>query len=241
MENNFNQQAERLRNCIESTGMVFKEFAKLTGVTNVTLSKYLSGNYKISDKYLKRASAVLGVSVDYLKCSTENSVESFQSEKTEEVKIKQTITFLEMLGYSLCECVENDAEDIIYIRWHEDYFRIYSNSKKFKEHWIFEKRVPPEENRMSEYDLTKKIESFGKKHWKNYFSIIFDRQEYIIESVEFYRRLIQIYDLVESICRLSLNISTQKEIPISQALRQSIATKNILTDCIPDGCGLGES
>ncbi len=57
---------KRLQNLIEQHSIKMKDFADKTGVDRSTLSRYINGKQKISDKYIQKVANLLNVSPDYL-------------------------------------------------------------------------------------------------------------------------------------------------------------------------------
>ncbi len=64
-------KGQRLRHTIDTKGYKYTDFADLSGIAPSTLSRFMAGSQSMSDRYIRLAAELLGVSVEYLEGKSE--------------------------------------------------------------------------------------------------------------------------------------------------------------------------
>lgn len=107
---------ERLQKIINKKDITQRELAKLTGVTEVTISRYLSGERKPRIEIISKIAEVLNVSIDYLLGNSDNPTPIDQKEPSIDEEITQimkdlgpdvTLQFYDLKGMS-----DEEKEDL---------------------------------------------------------------------------------------------------------------------------------
>ena len=93
--------AEKIEESLESLNMTQKELAKKCGVTEATISRYISGARNPRGEILSKIASVIGISTDYLlgnsdiKLSDNNNSLNQKDEKDIEKALNKTLEILE--------------------------------------------------------------------------------------------------------------------------------------------------
>lgn len=93
--------AEKIEESLESLNMTQKKLAKKCGVTEATISRYISGARNPRGEILSKIASVIGVSTDYLlgnsdiKLSDNNNSLNQKDEKDIEKALNKTLEILE--------------------------------------------------------------------------------------------------------------------------------------------------
>lgn len=132
--------AQKIEEILESSNMTQKELAKKAGVTEATISRYLSGARSPRGEILSKIASILGVSTDYLlgnsdvKYSPDNDLLNKKDEKDIEKALNKTLEMLESQEGLMLSGEPVDEEDFelikLAIKNGLEYAKI-SNKKKY--------------------------------------------------------------------------------------------------------------
>lgn len=132
--------AEKIEEVLDSLNMTQKELAKKTGVTEATISRYLSGARSPRGEILSKIASVLGLTTDYLlgnsdvKYSASSNTLNRKDEKDIEKALNNTLEMLESQEGLMLSGEPVDPEDFelikLAIKNGLEYAKI-SNKKKY--------------------------------------------------------------------------------------------------------------
>lgn len=111
-----NEVAARLKSLIHRNGYSMKKFSVICNCGLSTLSAIVNNKYPISDKQLERFSEVLGVSIEYLKCETNDPTphakikfDDCLNQNSQTDKLSALMNFWNKIGYLFRACVAIDG------------------------------------------------------------------------------------------------------------------------------------
>lgn len=132
--------AQKIEEILESSNMTQKELANKAGVTEATISRYLSGARSPRGEILSKIASILGVSTDYLlgnsdvKYNSDSNTLNKKDEKDIEKALNKTLEMLESQDGLMLSGEPVDEEDFelikLAIKNGLEYAKI-SNKKKY--------------------------------------------------------------------------------------------------------------